>query len=201
MWAAQKAPYRMTPPAPDRPSARWRWPRRRSHSDPLTHASPTSVPNTTRMVGVIRPRSMEYLKNRRPARPRATAPSSAAPRIPIQRSQSIFTGGDGGIGGAGGTAAAGGRGGREGGSETGVDAETLGAGGTGISLGGDAGGDGATGEGAGPAATGRGAGGAAASDGCGAAGGVAATGSRVARRASIAAWRVTVISSSSSRRS
>src|SRR5262245_30661896 len=37
---------------------------------------------------------MEYLKNRSPASPRATAPTTAAPRIPIQRSQSI--GADGG---------------------------------------------------------------------------------------------------------
>src|SRR5437899_6785873 len=43
---------------------------------------------------------MEYLKKSSPARPRATAPTTAAPRIPIQRSQSI--GADGGPGGAGG---------------------------------------------------------------------------------------------------
>src|SRR5262245_41916442 len=47
------------------------------------------------MVGVISPCSIEYLKNRRPASPSATAPTTAAPRIPIQRSQSI-----GGRGGA-----------------------------------------------------------------------------------------------------
>ena len=56
------------------------------------------MPDTTRITGVIKPFSMEYLKNSSPARPRAIAPTTAAPRIPIQRSQSIgAAGGSGGV--------------------------------------------------------------------------------------------------------
>src|SRR5882672_4142461 len=69
-------------------------------------ATPKTAPNEQRNAGVIQPRWIEYWKKSSAAKASTMPPSHAAPRTPIQRSQSMP--GSAGVGVAGG---GGGRGG------------------------------------------------------------------------------------------